>query len=79
MPKPFSDREAIEMMERCISELGSLRAQIDQLRPKADAYDNIATILGLLQKPSQSYGESLTWVLRKRIQELQPQPVNEVP
>lgn len=76
--KPFNDREAIEMMDRCIVAIESLRSQVDQLRPKAEAYDNIAAILGLLPKQSHPYGESLTWVLKKRIAELQPKPVEAV-
>lgn len=75
--KPFSDKEAIDMMGRCIIEIKNLRAQIDRLRPKAEAYDNIAIVLGLLPKQSQGYGEDLTWVLQKRIAELQPKPVEE--
>lgn len=76
--KPFNDKEAIEMMDRCIVEIKNLRGQIDRLRPKAEAYDNIAIVLNLLPKQSQGYGEDLTWVLQKRIAELQPKPVEAV-
>lgn len=66
--------EAVEMMSRCRQEILSLRAQIDRLAPKADAYDKLAIVLGLLPRPSIGMGEDLVWVLDKRMQELRPKP-----
>lgn len=70
----MNDKEAIEMMQRCRHELISLRRQIEQLAPKAEAYDNIATVLRLLPRPSVGMSEDLVWTLEKRIRELTPAP-----
>lgn len=64
------------MMNRCKNEIAGLRAVIDRLRPKADAYDNLASVLRLLPQPSQGMGEDVVWILDKRIRELQPEPIN---
>lgn len=74
MPPEISNKEAIEMMNRCKQEILGLRATIDRLRPKADAYDNLVVVLGLLPRPSVGMGEDLVWTLDKRICELQPKP-----
>lgn len=78
MPPEVSNKEAIEMMNRCKQEIISLRGVIDRLKPKADAYDNLVVVLGLLPRPSQGAGEDLVWIIDKRIRELTPpvpQPV----
>lgn len=74
MPPEVSNKEAIEMMNRCKQEITGLRAHIDRLKPKADAYDNLVVVLGLLPRPSVGMGEDLVWVLDKRIRELGPKP-----
>lgn len=68
--KSMSDVEALQMLARCKEEIQSLRAQIDRLRPKADAYDNLAIVLGLLPRQSMGMGEDLVWVIEKRMREL---------
>lgn len=78
MPPEVSNKEAIDMMNRCKQEIVSLRAAIDRLKPKADAYDNLVVVLGLLPRPSVGMGEDLVWIIDKRIRELTPpvpQPV----
>ena len=72
MSETMSNREAIEMMNRCKNEIVHLRQHIDHLKPKADAYDNLAIVLGLLPQRSQGMGEDMVWVLEKRIRELTP-------
>ena len=72
MRDTMHNREAIEMMTRCKQEIQSLRAQIDRLKPKADAYDNLAIVLSLLPRQSIGMGEDLIWVLDKRMRELKP-------
>lgn len=74
MQDTISNKEAIEMMNRCKQEIISLRATIDRLQPKADAYDNLAIVLHLLPRQSMGMGENLVWVLDKRIRELEPKP-----
>jgi len=74
MAAEISNQEAIEMMNRCKHEIMTLRSTIGCLKPKADAYDNLAAVLRLLPQPSIGMGEDLVWVLDKRIRELQPKP-----
>jgi hypothetical protein len=74
MSETITNQEAIQMMNRCKSEITNLKAAIAHLQPKADAYDNLAAIVRLLPQPSQGYGEDLVWVLDKRIRELTPKP-----
>ena len=66
----MDDREAREMMQRCIEELRQLRKQVEVLQPQAEAYQAIVQILGLLPRPSQGYGEDLVWRLQKRLEEM---------
>lgn len=75
MSPEISNQEAIQMMNRCKDEILSLRTRIDRLQPKADAYDNLVTVLGLLPQKSIGMGEDLVWTLDKRIRELRPEPL----
>lgn len=74
MSPEITNSEAIEMMNRRKAEIISLRTIIERLKPKADAYDNLATIVRLLPQPSVGMGEDLVWILDKRIRELQTNP-----
>ena len=74
MSPEITNSEAIEMMNRCKAEIISLRTIIERLKPKADAYDNLAAIVRLLPQPSVGMGEDLVWILDKRIRELQTNP-----
>ncbi|MDB5606702.1 MAG: hypothetical protein JWP25_3602 [Bradyrhizobium sp.] len=76
MPPEISNQEAIEMMNRCKQEIIGMRATIDRLKPKADAYDNIAVVLRLLPQQSVGMGEDVVWTLDKRIRELTPPPAD---
>lgn len=67
----MKDQDAIQMMQRCREEIITLRRQIDRLAPKAEAYDAITAILGMIPRPSQGYGEDLAWRLEKEIAEIQ--------
>ena len=71
----INNKEAIDMMLRCKSEIMSLRAQVERLSPKADAYDKLAIVLGLLPRASIGMGEDVVWTLDKRIRELESKPV----
>lgn len=79
MPPEISNQESIQMMNRCKAEIVSLRSVISHLQPKAEAYDNLVTVLRLLPKPSIGMGEDLVWVLDNRIRELEPKPKAEKP
>lgn len=69
------NQDIVDMIERCIAEVEGLRRENDRLRPKAEAYDAIAAILGLLPHPPQGYGEDIVWRLRKQADELRAQPL----
>lgn len=69
----MDDKEAAEMVQRCISEIEGLRRQIERLAPKAAAYDCISQILGLLPQSSMmGAGEDVLWRLRMKLEELKP-------
>jgi hypothetical protein len=77
MRDTIDNREAVEMMTRCKHEIQNLRSQIDRLKPKADAYDNLAIVLSLLPRQSMGMGEDLVWVLDKRMRELKEASASE--
>lgn len=76
----MNQRDTIEMMQRCAEEISGLRAQVAALRPKAEAFDAIQQVLGLLPRRSEGMGEDLVWRLKKAIEEEKRAlaPVNEV-
>ena len=65
-----SKQEFIEMARRASSEIKDLRARIASLEPKAHAYEQLSTVLGLLPRQSGVYGEDLAYTLDKRVAEL---------
>ena len=66
----MNDAEAIEMMSRCREEIRGLRMRIDNLQPKAQAWDQLCKVLNLLPERSQGFEPDLVWTLEKRIEEL---------
>lgn len=68
--KDMTNAEAMQMMTRCKAEIINLRAQVERLKPKADAYDSLATVLRLLPQPSIGASEDLVWTLENRMREL---------
>jgi hypothetical protein len=68
------DSEAIQMMKRASHEIKTLRRTIDQLAPKADAYDAIRQMQDLMPRRSQGMSEDVAYLLDRRIKELQDQP-----
>ena len=70
----MENKEAIDMMERCVIELENQRQVINRLQPNAEAYEVIRDIVRMVPKSSNSYGEDLVWRLKKKIHELQPKP-----
>ncbi len=71
------DNEAIQMMRRASEEIKSLRRTIDQLAPKADAYDAIRQLQDLMPRRSQGMGEDVAYLLDRRIKELLSKPETE--
>jgi hypothetical protein len=66
----MSDSEALQMMRRASDEIKGQRATIAKLQPKAEAYDAICAILGLLPGPSRGYTEDVAFLLDRRIEEI---------
>ena len=76
----MTDWEVLQTLERCKQEILQMRATIEHLRPKAEAYDSIVTILRLLPGQGIATSEDMVWLLDKRIRELTPKPAaNEQP
>ena len=69
--KPVSDREFVEMANRCSSEIKMLRSRITTLEPKADAYEKLSAVIDMA-RPRQGggMGEDLAWMLDRRVSEL---------
>lgn len=65
------NREAIEMMSRCVSDIESLREQVKTLLPRAEAFDALKAVLRLVGG-ANSYAttDDVLWTLKKRIREL---------
>ena len=71
----MTDKEAIEMMQRCLHEIEMQRQQINFLTPRADAYEIVSIIArGLNPRQGGMASEDIVWHLRKKIEELQPKP-----
>lgn len=67
------DKEAIEMMSRCLQEIEDLRNQREFLSPRAEAYEIIRDVVRMsgTRGGVMSAGESISWTLKKKIAELQ--------
>ncbi len=76
----MKDRDAIQMMQRCREEIKMLRMRVADLAPRADAYDSVKAVLGLIQPGvNQGYSEDLAWRLDKEIADLESaEPVETV-
>lgn len=66
----MNNRDAIQMAQRAVEEITMLRRAVSALEPKAEAYDLIHKIIGLIPGPSQGAGEDLVWRLNRQIEEL---------
>jgi len=65
--------EMAAMAERGAIEIRMLREQKAALAAKADAYDVIRSITGMLPQQSQGMGEDFAWRLERRAEELRKQ------
>jgi signal transduction histidine kinase len=64
------ERELMEVAHRCSTEIRGLRATIDRLAPKAEAYDSLTALIRMFPRPLTSEGEDLAWRLDRRVAEL---------
>lgn len=67
----MSINEQAQMLMRVGEDIRQLRNEIDRLRPRAEAYDAIASILGLLPKRLQGAGEDCLWQVERKLREIQ--------
>jgi hypothetical protein len=67
----MNDKEAIEMMERCVGELQQQRAEIASLAPQAEAYQVLREVVRLAApRHGGMMSEDLVWRLTRKIEEL---------
>lgn len=67
----MEDKEAIQMMQRCIDEIKTQRRIVEHLSPRAEAYEVIRDIVRMSPKTTQGYGEDLVWRLEAKVRELE--------
>lgn len=68
---PMNINESIEMMRRASNEIKQLRNVIDNLAPKAEAYDLLTKVVnGLAPGRSMGVSEDVAWMLDRRADEL---------
>jgi len=71
-------RNFVEMGRRAASEIKHLRAQVEALRPKAEAYDLMSKVVHhSLPGAPQAYSEDLAWRIEKEIEAAQAEDVAE--
>lgn len=70
MTEPFTKKNVADMAERAAQEIETLRLINEELTPKAQAFDAITTILGLLPQRGRGMSEDIAWMLRTRAAEL---------
>jgi hypothetical protein len=69
----MQDKEAIEMMQRCVIEMRQLRERLGFLSVQGEAYTVIRDLVRLASPRGgiESMGQDLVWTLQKRIEELE--------
>lgn len=67
----MKDKDAIDMARRAVEEIKMLRGAMSSAAPRAQAYDLIEKIMGLIPAKSQGYGEDIVWRLEKQIADLE--------
>lgn len=68
----MTEQQQLEMMRRCSEEIKMLRRQIEQLAPKARAYDDMSAVIAMAYRPpSVGMAEDLAWRLDQDIAEIE--------
>lgn len=73
----MENKEAIQMLARCKGEIISLRKRLAEVEPKADAYDQLRTVIGMLPKQPQGYGEDVVWIIDSEMKKLKDLEADE--
>lgn len=63
-------REMAEMAERAAAEISDLRNSLTRIAPRAEAFDALQQVLGMMPRPSRGEGEDMAWRLKNRAAEL---------
>ena len=68
----MTDKDTAYMISNCIAEIKNLRGEINQLAPKAEAYEMLRQVLNL-SAPSKSggYGPAIVYRLERELHKLQ--------
>lgn len=66
----MDDKEALAIMQRCLSEVKETRARIDYLAPRAEAFIVISKIMDLVPGRSVGMSEDIVWILNREITKL---------
>lgn len=53
--------QEISLLHSALHEIRGLRSRLAEVEPKAQAYDVLATIVGLIPRPTQGYGMDVAW------------------
>lgn len=65
-------RDFVDMGRRAASEIKYLRAQVEALRPKAEAYDLMSKVVHhSLPGAPQGYSEDIAWRIEREIEEVE--------
>ena len=59
------------MLKRCKSEIQMLRHQLAETAPKAEAYDMLQTVLGMLPQKTRGGCEDILWIIHKEAEKIE--------
>lgn len=67
----MQDTETLQLLRVCREEIVALRRQVDELMPRAEAFESIRQVLGMIPRASGGFSPDILWLLNKRIEEVQ--------
>lgn len=63
----MNDKEATKLLELSRHEIEHLRAIIRELGPKAEAWDRMGVVIGMIPQRGQSMAEDLVWRIDRHL------------
>lgn len=67
----LSRPELLTLLRQAHDEIVTLRRQVNELTPRARAYDDISLILGFIPRQSQGYGIDVAWRVQEAVAEVE--------
>ena len=68
----MENTEVLQLIRRCTDEIKTLRKQIDYLKPRAEAYEAMLTVLRMVPRGGMiGEGEDLVWSLDRKVREIE--------